>query len=91
MIPSTFVAVDQHTTFLDDYFSFLAIGPLIPVSLWKRTPNFRYMRARFLGIGVSIGLSLRHLALLIEPLLGGDPATVLALPLSRRQARSIRR
>jgi len=30
-ITSTFVAVDQHTTFLDDYFSFLAIGPLIPV------------------------------------------------------------
>jgi len=30
-ISSTFVAVDQHTTFLDDYFSFLAIPPLIPV------------------------------------------------------------
>ena len=30
-ISSTFVAVDQHTTFLDDYFSFLAIGRLIPV------------------------------------------------------------
>jgi ATP-binding cassette, subfamily B, bacterial len=30
-ISSTFVAVDQHTTFLEDYFSFLAIGPLIPV------------------------------------------------------------
>ena len=30
-ISSTFVAVDQHTTFLDDYFSFLAIEPLIPV------------------------------------------------------------
>ncbi len=28
---STFVAVDQHTTFLDDYFSFLAIDPLVPV------------------------------------------------------------
>jgi ATP-binding cassette subfamily B protein len=25
------VAVDQHTTFLDDYFSFLAIDPLVPV------------------------------------------------------------
>jgi ATP-binding cassette subfamily B protein len=25
------VAVDQHTTFLDDYFSFLAIEPLVPV------------------------------------------------------------
>jgi ATP-binding cassette subfamily B protein len=29
-ISSTFVAVDQHTTFLDDYFSFLAIEPLVP-------------------------------------------------------------
>ena len=28
-ISSTFVAVDQHTTFLDDYFSFLAIEPLV--------------------------------------------------------------
>jgi len=30
-ISSTFVAVDQHTTFLDDYFSFLAIETLLPV------------------------------------------------------------
>jgi ATP-binding cassette subfamily B protein len=30
-ISSTFVAVDQHTTFLDDYFSFLAIEPILPV------------------------------------------------------------
>src|SRR6185437_6020682 len=30
-ITSTFVAVDQHTTFLDDYFSFLAIEPLLKV------------------------------------------------------------
>src|SRR3954471_599148 len=30
-ISSTFLAVDQHTTFLEDYFSFLAIEPLIPV------------------------------------------------------------
>lgn len=30
-ISSTFVAVDQHTTFLDDYFSFLAIEPLVRV------------------------------------------------------------
>jgi ATP-binding cassette subfamily B protein len=28
-ISSTFVAVDQHTTFLDDYFSFLAIEPIV--------------------------------------------------------------
>jgi ATP-binding cassette, subfamily B, bacterial len=30
-ISSTFVSVDQHTTFLEDYFSFLSIGPLLPV------------------------------------------------------------
>jgi ABC-type multidrug transport system fused ATPase/permease subunit len=30
-ISSTFVAVDQHTTFLEDYFSFLGIDRLIPV------------------------------------------------------------
>ncbi|MCU1334861.1 MAG: transporter ATP-binding protein [Bryobacterales bacterium] len=30
-ISSTFVAVDQHTTFLEDYFSFLAIGRLVPM------------------------------------------------------------
>jgi ATP-binding cassette subfamily B protein len=29
-ISSTFVAVDQHTTFLDDFFSFLAIEALVP-------------------------------------------------------------
>lgn len=30
-ISSTFVAVDQHTTFLEDYFSFLGIETLVPV------------------------------------------------------------
>jgi ATP-binding cassette, subfamily B, bacterial len=35
-ISSTFVAVDQHTTFLDDYFSFLAIDRLIPVPATPR-------------------------------------------------------
>ncbi|MDQ6830174.1 MAG: ABC transporter ATP-binding protein/permease [Gemmatimonadota bacterium] len=30
-ISSTFVAVDQHTTFLEDYFSFLSIDPLVVV------------------------------------------------------------
>jgi ABC-type multidrug transport system fused ATPase/permease subunit len=29
-ISSTFVAVDQHTTFLEDYFSFLKIDHLVP-------------------------------------------------------------
>jgi ATP-binding cassette, subfamily B, bacterial len=32
-ISSTFVAVDQHTTFLDDFFSFLSIEPLVPIPL----------------------------------------------------------
>jgi ATP-binding cassette subfamily B protein len=31
-ISSTFVAVDQHTTFLEDYFSFLSIERLVPVA-----------------------------------------------------------
>jgi len=35
-ISSTFVAVDQHTTFLEDYFSFLAIEPLVPVPAHPR-------------------------------------------------------
>jgi ATP-binding cassette subfamily B protein len=39
-ISSTFVAVDQHTTFLDDYFSFLAIEPLVSVPANPRSvPN----------------------------------------------------
>ena len=37
-ISSTFVAVDQHTTFLDDYFSFLTIAPLLPVPAEPRAP-----------------------------------------------------
>ena len=36
-ISSTFVAVDQHTTFLEDYFSFLAIEPLVPIPAKPRT------------------------------------------------------
>jgi ATP-binding cassette, subfamily B, bacterial len=36
LISSTFVAVDQHTTFLDDYFSFLSIDPLVPVPVVQR-------------------------------------------------------
>ena len=35
-VSSTFVAVDQHTTFLDDYFSFLAIEPLVPTPAHPR-------------------------------------------------------
>ncbi len=30
-ISSTFVAVDQHTTFLEDYFSFLSVERLLPI------------------------------------------------------------
>ena len=43
------------------------IGPLIPVRLWKRSPQFRYMRARFLGIGLSLVLSLASIGLFIKP------------------------
>jgi ATP-binding cassette subfamily B protein len=35
-ISSTFVAVDQHTTFLEDYFSFLSIDNLVPVPVPAR-------------------------------------------------------
>jgi ATP-binding cassette subfamily B protein len=35
-ITSTFVSVDQHTAFLEDYFSFLSIGPLVPVPAHPR-------------------------------------------------------
>ncbi len=38
-ISSTFVAVDQHTTFLDDYFSFLAIEPLVTAPAIPKVPN----------------------------------------------------
>jgi ATP-binding cassette subfamily B protein len=36
-VSGTFVAVDQHTTFLDDYFSFLAIEPLVPAPARPQT------------------------------------------------------
>jgi len=36
-ISATFAAVDQHTTFLDDYFSFLAIEPLVTVRTQAQT------------------------------------------------------
>jgi ATP-binding cassette subfamily B protein len=38
------VAVDQHTTFLDDYFSFLAIEPLVPVPAEPRSAPSRLAR-----------------------------------------------
>jgi ATP-binding cassette, subfamily B, bacterial len=45
-ISSTFVAVDQHTTFLEDYFSFMSIDPLLPV----RTPARDVPRSLEAGI-----------------------------------------
>jgi ATP-binding cassette subfamily B protein len=41
-VSSTFVAVDQHTTFLDDYFSFLAIEPLVPAPVKPRSAPDRF-------------------------------------------------
>src|SRR5262245_36497130 len=41
-VSSTFVAVDQHTTFLDDYFSFLAIEPLVPAPVEPRPAPSRF-------------------------------------------------
>jgi ATP-binding cassette subfamily B protein len=35
-ISGTFISVDQHTTFLDDFFSFLAIGPIVRVPATPR-------------------------------------------------------
>jgi ATP-binding cassette, subfamily B, bacterial len=41
-VSSTFVAVDQHTKFLDDYFSFLAIEPLVPAPVEPRPAPSRF-------------------------------------------------
>jgi SecD/SecF fusion protein len=43
------------------------IEPLIPIGRWRWSPNFRYMRARFLGIGLSVVLSLASIALVVKP------------------------
>jgi SecD/SecF fusion protein len=43
------------------------IGPLLPLRLWQQAPAFRYMRARFLGIGLSLVLSLASIGLLVKP------------------------
>ncbi len=50
MISSTFVAVDQHTTFLEDYFSFMHIESLIPVP-----PTPSHLPAKLVG-----GISFEH-------------------------------
>src|SRR5262245_17706826 len=43
-VSSTFVAVDQHTTFLDDYFSFLVIEPLVPAPIEARAASKSFSR-----------------------------------------------
>jgi SecD/SecF fusion protein len=43
------------------------IEPLFRLRMWQGTPNFRYMRARFLGIAVSIILSLASIGLFVKP------------------------
>jgi SecD/SecF fusion protein len=43
------------------------IEPLIRLRPWQGTPSFRYMRARFFGIGVSIVLSLASIGLFVKP------------------------
>ena len=74
-ISSTFVAVDQHTTFLDDYFSFLSIAPLVPVPdrphavpNWHdhRTAGIEFESVTFRYPGGS-GLALDGLSLQIRP------------------------
>jgi ATP-binding cassette subfamily B protein len=53
-IASTFIAVDQHTTFLDDYFSFLSIEPLVPVPAKPISmPEGPIERIEFDGVGFS--------------------------------------
>ena len=49
-ISSTFVAVDQHTTFLDDYFSFLSIPSLLPVPVPPRPVPRDIERIDFDGV-----------------------------------------
>lgn len=43
------------------------IGSLLPAFLRRATPSFRFMRARYLGIGVSLLLSLGSVFLLVKP------------------------
>src|SRR5262249_19098076 len=45
----------------------VVIAPLIPLKRWTRAPSFRFMRARFLGIGLSLVLSLASIGLFIKP------------------------
>lgn len=43
------------------------IGSMLPAAWLKKTPSFQFMRARFLGIGVSLVLSLASVALFVKP------------------------
>ncbi len=43
------------------------IGSLLPARWRSATPNFQVMRARFIGIGVSLVLSVASLALFVKP------------------------
>ncbi|MBL8269923.1 protein translocase subunit SecD [Steroidobacter sp.] len=43
------------------------IGSLLPARWLSATPKFQFMRARFIGIGVSVILSLASLALFVKP------------------------
>ena len=43
------------------------IGSLLPARWLDATPNFQVMRARFIGIGVSLVLSIASLALFVKP------------------------
>jgi ATP-binding cassette, subfamily B, bacterial len=58
-LTSTLVAVDQHTAFLDDYISFLAIRPLLPVASMPRpipaelTDGIQFDRVSFTYAGAS--------------------------------------
>jgi ATP-binding cassette subfamily B protein len=70
-ISSTFVAVDQHTTFLDDYFSFLSIEPLVATPAQPRTiPEGPISSIDFENVSFSYpggtGAAVRHLNLHIN-------------------------
>jgi ATP-binding cassette subfamily B protein len=72
MISSTFVAVDQHTRFLDDYFSFLKIEALIPVPAKPVTiPEGKIDGINFENVGFSYpgghGQAVKNLNLKINP------------------------
>jgi ATP-binding cassette, subfamily B, bacterial len=71
-VSSTFVAVDQHTTFLDDYFSFLAIEPLVAVKPESaRRPGFRATSIEFEDVAFTYpggtGPAVENLSLSIGP------------------------